>query len=107
RLGEKSIIRPIFSYYGKLLISDSAIATIVNLVAIEDPLLTKTAQIVIKNSKDPEKGITISLDVTIKYGVQLRDVLHRAQERIKNMVEYMTGMNIKEVNIEVKRLSLE
>ncbi|MBP2640026.1 MAG: hypothetical protein H6Q66_977 [Firmicutes bacterium] len=107
RLGEKSIIRPIFSYYGKLLMSDSAIATIVNLVATEDPLLTKTAQIVIKNSNDAEKGISISLDVTIKYGVSLWEVLHHAQERIKNMVEYMTGMTVKEVNIEVKRLSIE
>ncbi len=107
RLGEKSIIRPTFSYYGKLLMSDSAIATIVNLVATEDPLLTKTSQIVIKNYNDTEKGISISLDVTIQYGVPLWEVLHRAQERIKNMVEYMTGMNVKVVNIEVKRLSIE
>jgi len=107
KLGEKSIIRPTFSYYGKLLIADSAIASIVDHVATSDMSITRTGQVTIKNSQDREKGISISLDVTIKYGQPLRDILLSAQQRIKNMVEYMTGMMVKEVNIEVRRLSTD
>jgi uncharacterized alkaline shock family protein YloU len=107
RLGEKSIVRPTFSYYGKLLISDAAIAAIVDHVATSDMAISRTGQINIKNSQDREKGISISLDVTIKYGNPLRDVMHNAQQRVKNMVEYMTGMTVKDVNIEVKRLSVD
>lgn len=107
RLGEKSIVRPTFSYYGKLLISDAAIASIVDYVATSDLSITRTGQIQIKNSHDREKGISVSLDVTIKYGKAIWDVVHHAQGRIKEMVEYMTGMTVKEVNIEVKRLSLD
>lgn len=107
KLGEKSIVRPTFSYYGKLFVSDAAIASIVDFVATSDIAITRTAQIAIKNSHDREKGISISLDVTIKYGQPLRDVLHNAQQRIKNMVEYMTGMMVKDVNIEVRRLSID
>ncbi|MBP2642208.1 MAG: hypothetical protein H6Q67_95 [Firmicutes bacterium] len=106
RLGEKSIVRPTFSYYGKLLISDAAIASIVDYVATSDLAISKTGGIAIRYSHDREKGISISLDVTIKYGQPLRDVLYNAQTRIKNMVEYMTGMLVKEVNIEVKRLTI-
>lgn len=106
-LGEKSIVRPTFSYYGKLFISDAAISSIVDHVATTDLSITRTGQIQIKNSQEQEKGISISLDVTIKYGLPLWEVLHNAQQRIKNMVEYMTGMTIKEVNIEVKRLSID
>lgn len=107
RLGEKSIVRPTFSYYGKLLISDAAISAIVDYVAVSDLAITRTGQIIIKNSHDREKGISISLDVTIRYGNVIWEVVHQAQARIKKTVEYMTGMMVKEVNIEVKRLSIE
>jgi hypothetical protein len=107
KLGEKSIVRPTFSYYGKLFVADAAIAAIVDTVATSDMSITRTGQVSIKNSQDREKGISISLDVTIKYGQPLREVLVNAQQRIKNMVEYMTGMMVREVNIEVRRLSID
>ncbi|CQR74661.1 hypothetical protein SOV_27700 [Sporomusa ovata DSM 2662] len=107
KLGEKSIVRPTFSYYGKLLISDAAIAAVVDYIAISEGVITKTGQINIKNSHDREKGISISLDVIIKYGQPIWQVVHDAQVRIKQMVEYMTGMMVREVNIAVKRLSIE
>lgn len=107
KIGEKSIVRPTFSYYGKLLISDAAIAVIVDYVATTDMQITKTGQVIIKNSHDKEKGISISLDVTIRYGSYIREVVSQAQQRIKTMVEYMTGMTVRDVNIDVKRLSLE
>ncbi len=107
KLGEKSIVRPTFSYYGKLLISDAAIASIVDYVATSDEAITKTGQINIKNSHDREKGISISLDVTIKYGQSIWNVVHEAQIRVKQVVEYMTGMMVREVNVAVKRLSIE
>jgi len=106
---EKSIIRPAFSYYGKLLISDEAIAAIVRQEALADPFITRTGQITIKNSstQDRDKGIFISIDVTIKYGSTLPIVLASAQKRIKATVEYMTGMTVNQVNIEAKRLSFD
>lgn len=107
KLGEKSIVRPTFSYYGKLLISDAVIAAIVDYVATSEEAVTKTSQIHIKNSQDREKGISISLDVTIKYGPSIWNVVQDAQTRVKQVVEYMTGMNVKEVNVMVKRLSIE
>ncbi len=107
RIGEKSIVRPTFSYYGKLFISDAAIAVIVDYVATTDMQITRTGQVLIKNSHDREKGISITLDVTIRYGSMLREVVAQAQQRIKAMVEYMTGMTVRDVNIDVKRLSLE
>jgi uncharacterized alkaline shock family protein YloU len=107
KIGEKSIVRPTFSYYGKLFISDAAIAVIVDYVATTDMQISRTGQVIIKNSHDREKGISITLDVTIKYGSMLREVVLQAQQRIKTMVEYMTGMTVRDVNIDVKRLSLD
>jgi uncharacterized alkaline shock family protein YloU len=107
KLGEKSIVRPTFSYYGKLLISDAAISEIVNFVATQNPEITRTGQIQIKNSQDKEPGISISVDVTIKYGNSIYPIVQAAQLRIKDIVEYMTGMNVKAINVDVKRLSID
>lgn len=107
RLGEKSIVRPTFSYYGKLLISDAVISAIVDYVATSDPIVTRTSQIVVKNFQEKEKGISINLDVTIKYGYALREVVSTAQRRIKDVVEYMTGLVVNEVNVAVRRLSTD
>lgn len=107
KLGEKSIVRPIFSYYGKLLISDAVISAIVDYVATNEKAITRTGQIVIKNFQEKEKGISINLDVTIRYGYSLREVVVAAQKRIKDVVEYMTGLLVNEVNVAVKRLSTD
>jgi hypothetical protein len=108
KIGEKSIVRPIFSYYGKLLISDAAIATIVDYITTTDPLIPRASQINVKNSYEgDEKGISINLDITVKYGTSLWDIAYQAQNRIKDMVEHMTGLMVKEVNVTVKRLSID
>lgn len=109
KLGEKSIVRPTFSYYGKLLISDAAIAAIVDYVATSELDITRTSQIKIKNfqEQDKEKGISITLDVTIRYGNSIWDIVRQAQSKVKTMVEQMTGLSVREVNIAVKSLSID
>jgi uncharacterized alkaline shock family protein YloU len=107
KLGEKSIVRPTFSYYGKLLVSDAAIVAIVEYMARNEPNITKTGQVHIKNSQEREKGISISFDITVKYGGNIRETAQRAQLHIKNSVEYMTGMSVKEIHVTVRRLSMD
>ncbi|MDU2065972.1 MAG: Asp23/Gls24 family envelope stress response protein [Sporomusaceae bacterium] len=107
KLGEKSIIRPTFSYYGKLLISDAAIASIVQQVASEQDGVTRTGQIQIKNSHDRERGLSITVDMVLQYGCSIHSVVKAAQYKMKDMVEFMTGMNVEEINVDVKRLSID
>lgn len=107
KLGEKSIVRPAFSYFGKLFISDATFAEIASRVARETPGITSTGQISIKSANDKEIGLTVVMDVTVKYGMAIRNVIVNVQHNVKQMVEFMTGLNVREVNVEVKRLSLE
>lgn len=106
RVGEKSIVRPAFSYYGKLLISDAAIAAIVDYVATHECEITKTSQIRIKNMQEQDRGVSISLDVTIRYGYRIHEVVKATQSKIKEIVEAMTGLTVLEVNVAVKSLSI-
>lgn len=107
KLGEKSIVRPAFSYFGKLLISDATIAEIASQVAKETPGISSTGQVSIKNANNKETGLTVVMDVTVKYGMAIWNVVVNVQHNVKQMVEFMTGLHVKEVNVEVKRLSVE
>ena len=103
KLGEKSIVRPIFSYYGKLIISDDAISAIVNKVAIDNGFAkTKHVRIRRDTEHNSEKGIDIKLDVLLYYGEPFNELVYNTQEKIRTAIEYMTGMNVKKVDILVK-----
>ena len=103
KLGEKSIVRPIFSYYGKLIISDDAISAIVNKVAIDNGIAkTKHVRIRRDTEHNSEKGIDIKLDVLLYYGEPFNELVYNTQEKIRTAIEYMTGMNVKKVDILVK-----
>ena len=103
KLGENSIVRPIFSYYGKLIISDDAISAIVNKVAIDNGIAkTKHVRIRRDTEHNSEKGIDIKLDVLLYYGEPFNELVYNTQEKIRTAIEYMTGMNVKKVDILVK-----
>lgn len=108
RLGEKSIVRPIFSYYGKLLIDDSAIAAIVDKVATNKDNISKTSQVRVKRIResDEDRGIDVTLEVTMQYGSNILATVGEIQSEIKIAVEHMTGMIVKQVNVVVKTLTV-
>lgn len=108
RLGEKSIVRPIFSYYGRLIIDDSAILSIVSQIAANKQSVDKLFGIHIDHIfKDAEdQGISVSFKVILLYGKHIPTLLKELQRKIKTTIEYMTGMIVQNVNITVKALRI-
>lgn len=106
RLGEKSIVRPIFSYYGKLTIDDWAIKSIIGAVGKMNASVAEMKHIKVRHVKDgdEERGIEINSDVILNYGHNIIETVRSLQDRIKNDVEFMTGMVVQRVNLEVTNL---
>ncbi len=106
RLGEKSIVRPIFSYYGRLIIDDSAILSIVKHLARDKNLDFVPSHIHIKHIEEDgeDKGIKLSFNVVLKYGNHIPTLIREIQKEVKEMVEYMTGMFVHDVDVIVKGL---
>lgn len=103
---DRSIVRPAFSFYGKLLIADKAIEDIINLIAKKMLGVDKVTAISVKRRSDNSKGIVIAVEVILYYGVQIFEVTKQLQLKIKEKVEYMTAMQVKNVNISIRSLSL-
>lgn len=106
RLGEKSIVRPVFSYYGRLIIEDSTILEIIKYIGKDTSLDFKPSHIHIDHiwAEGEDKGIKLSFQVILKYGNHIPTLIRSIQKKIKEVVEYMTGMIVHDINIVVKGL---
>ena len=113
-LGEKSIVRPVFSYYGMLIIDEWAIKAIVRKLLVDGENVTKVAEVRIEHvyKGDGEVGfesarIVIGCDVVISYGKHIPTLVQKLQNQVRKDVEYMTGMVVKKVNITIKALFVQ
>ena len=95
KLGEKSIVRPVFSYYGKLIIDDRVIQAVVERI-IKAREFVKTLH-----------GLTISCEVVLSYGNHIPTLIRQTQAYVREAVEFTTGMIVHAVDISVKALYVE
>jgi len=100
---EQSVIRPTYTFNGKLTIAESAISAIAGHTALSVEGITNTGRITVNTLHDGV--ITIDISPTVSFGYPLREVAVKLQRQIKKSVEDMTGLQVKEVNIQVKSLS--
>ena len=54
-----------------------------------------------------EGVVTVSLTLNIKYNYSIVDVTGKVQEKVKNAVENMTGLEVADVNIKVAGVEME
>lgn len=100
---EQSVIRPTYTFNGKLTIADSAISAIASQAARLVGGVTSAGRINV--NVEQEGVITIDISPTISFGCPLHEVAGKLQRQIKTVVENMTGLQVKEVNIKIKSLS--
>ncbi|MBP3230878.1 MAG: Asp23/Gls24 family envelope stress response protein [Anaerovibrio sp.] len=113
-LGEKSIVRPVFSYCGKLVIEDSAIEAIVRKILIDGGSVNKVAGVEVHHVYKGDgsigfesQGVEISCAITISYGKHIPTLVQQMQLEVKKDVERLTGMVVKKVNITIKALFVQ
>ena len=105
KLGEKSIVRPTFSYYGKLLIADDVLVAVTQKEALDAAFVSKVGKVQIRKEKD--KGVKITAELVVLFGTVIQQELPAVQRRIREAVEYTTGMTVSEVNLVVRSLSMD
>ncbi len=101
---------------GSVRISEEVIAIIAGLAATEVDGVSSmgdgfTKEIIAKlGMKDLKRGVsiqmeedgtTIDLVINIAYGKPIVEVCKMVQEKVKNAIEAMTGLNVKNVNVRV------
>lgn len=109
KLGEKSIVRPVFSYYGKLIIDDKVIQTIVEKIIKAREFVKSLKNVNVKHviKGDEDRGLTISCEVVLSYGNHIPTLIRQTQSHIRDAVEFTTGMIVHAVDISVRALYVE
>ena len=107
---------------GEVQIADDVVASIAGIAAMEVEgvkALTAgtTAEIASKfGVKKASKGVkvsvednnvTIGIGISVEYGSNIPEVSAKVQEKIKNTVENMTGLNVTVVNVKVSALGAD
>lgn len=103
-MGEKSVVRPPFSYNGKYTISDYAIYQVVNYIIISMDEMDRIVRFRLNKSED---GIVLDMDVIMVYGYNLVAAIKNAQERIRTEMERFAALNIREMHIMAKGLVMK
>ena len=109
KLGEKSIVRPIFSYYGKLIIDDRVIHAIVERIVRAKEFIKNVKHVKIRHlmSGDEDRGLKISCEVVLSYGSHIPTLISQTQARVREAIEFTTGMVVHAIDIVVKALYVE
>ena len=109
KLGEKSIVRPVFSYYGKLIIDDKVILSIVERIIKAREFVKSLGGVTVKHllHGDEERGLTISCEVVLSYGNHIPTLIRQTQGYIREAIEFTTGMLVQAVDINVRALYVE
>ncbi len=103
---DRSIVRPSFSFYGKLLIADNAIEDIIKIIGRKLEGVERVTSIKVRRRSDNSKGIVISVEVVLYYGVHLFNLTKQFQAKIKEKIEYMTAMKVNNVNVSIRSLAV-
>jgi len=101
---EQSVVRPTFTFYGKLTISESAVASIVILAAKEVSGVKRSGKV---HAQQTEEGLIIDIWPVLYFGIFLPGVSKKIQSVVKERVEFMTGLSIKSVNVIVKDIEFK
>ena len=109
RLGERSIVRPVFSYYGKLVIDDSVIKSIVHIVAekLEEVYRVGTTHVKHIVNGDDDLGIMVTIEIVFAYGHVITEAMAELRSQLQTAIEHMTGMVVQEIDILVKSLHVD
>lgn len=103
-IGEKSVVRPPFSYNGKYTISDYAIYQIVNHIIVGMDEMEKISRFRLNMS---DEGVILDMDIIMVHGYNLVEATNKAQNSIKDDLENFAGMNIQKMYITVKDLVMK
>lgn len=100
-IGEKSVVRPTYSYMGRFTISNKTIIQIVEAAAYKSTSVSKVSKAKIRKKNE---GIFIAIDVVLTYGKNIIEVTEDIQKSIKEDIEHMTNINVLSVDIDIKSM---
>lgn len=100
-VGEKSVVRPTFSYLGSYTISDYTLYRLAEHAAMKCPAVSKFTRFRAEQKAD---GITIEADLVLFYGHSIPQTFKDIRTEMAKEIEKWTTLNIISINLTAKSL---
>lgn len=102
---ERSVVRPLFSYYGKLSFANAVPAELVRHCVQQLSFIAAVHKVHIDKRKHSERnGIMVTVQVSVYYGVEIKKEMVRMKQVIQEEIEYSTGMVVEVLEITVRHI---
>ena len=101
---EKSIVRPRFSFYGNLSISNKVLVELIKYLLNNHKKITDHKRIRVE---EKENQLFVNISVELDYGIVIPEYLKKLKSELKIHLENNTGINVNEINIEVYSLHVD
>lgn len=99
--GERSVVRPTYSYLGRYYITEKTITDIINITAGQIDGLDSVPSSYIQIKPD---GVIIEIEIIVQFGNSILDVAKKMQSKVASTVDSMTALNILAVDITIEGL---
>lgn len=98
---EKSVIRPVFSYYGKLTFSDTVLTQLIKNSLAKVDGFYKCDDVKVKKSTKGNNAVLIAMGVSVVRHRPVKDIMGDMHQAIRKELEYITGMAVERLSIVV------
>jgi len=101
---EKSIVRPRFSFYGNLSISNRVLVDLIEYLirSYNDIYSFKKVKV-----EETNNQLFVDLSLKITYGIKIKKFIKEFRSELKEHLENNTGINVKEINITIYSLKVQ
>ena len=101
---ERSVVRPSFSYYGRLTFDDEVIIKLIRNGLKKVAGVDASSDIAFKKSSKGQNGLMLDMSVVIEHGYPVKPLMQQVQKSVRNELEYITGMSVERMSIKVKNI---
>lgn len=100
---EKTIIRPVFSNYGKVTVSEQVVIQLVRHLAQGESWLDDMLKIGVQLT---DLGVLMKCDVKIHFGIPVQREIMGFQKKVSDEVEMLTGLAVRSVDVHVQGITI-
>lgn len=101
---EKSIVRPRFSFYGNLSISNRVLVDLIEYLIQKYENITAYKKVKVE---EIDNQLFVNLELEINYGLKIIKFISEFRKKLKEHLENNTGINVSEINIKVYSLKVK
>lgn len=90
-MGEKSVVRPTFSYLGKYIISEYTIFQLADHISLKSPFVSRISRF---RTETAMGYVKIEIDYVLFYGCNIPELFKQIKKDISEEIEKLTSLNI-------------